>query len=51
MSISIRGRARPACKVDTLRVQRVQIGGCRISILGIVIMVLGTYLLFGSLDP
>ena len=26
-------------------------GVCRVSILGIVTMVLGTYLLFGSLDP
>ena len=31
--------------------KRPKYGVCRVSILGIVIMVLGTYLLFGSLDP
>ena len=30
---------------------REYVGQCRVSILGIVTMVLGTYLLLGSLDP
>ena len=34
-----------------LRVQGTKYGVCRVSMLGIIIIVLGTYLLFGYLDP